>query len=186
MYIAQQKAIPLLPTLKKEEVLITADTLIWFEGEAIGKPKDYADAFQTLSRFSGHSHEVITAVCLTTTKKQGAFYDTTLVTFANLTPEMIDYYLTHYQPYDKEGREIFVGDVLQIDFVKAIVRFGKYRYYEEKKVLSGNGFYLECLNVMDPDCISPYEPDVLDKAEIIGNIFENPTLEYHFIGLRPK
>lgn len=88
--------------------------------------------------------------------------------------------------YDKEGREIFVGDVLQIDFVKAIVRFGKYRYYEEKKVLSGNGFYLECLNVRDPDCISPYEPDVLDKAEIIGNIFENPTLEYHFIGLRPK
>lgn len=88
--------------------------------------------------------------------------------------------------YDKEGREIFVGDVLQIDFVKAIVRFGKYRYYEEKKVLSGNGFYLECLNVMDPDCISPYEPDVLDKAEIIGNIFDNPTLEYHFIGLRPK
>lgn len=88
--------------------------------------------------------------------------------------------------YDKEGREIFAGDVLQIDFVKAIVRFGKYRYYEEKKVLSGNGFYLECLNVMDPDCISPYEPDVLDKAEIIGNIFENPTLEYHFIGLRPK
>lgn len=88
--------------------------------------------------------------------------------------------------YDKEGREIFVGDVLQIDFVKAIVRFGKYRYYEEKKVLSGNGFYLECLNVMDQDCISPYEPDVLDKAEIIGNIFENPTLEYHFIGLRPK
>lgn len=88
--------------------------------------------------------------------------------------------------YDKEGKEIYVGDVLQIDFVKAIVRFGKYRYYEEKEVLSGNGFYLECLNVMDPDCISPYEPDVLDKAEIIGNIFENPTLEYHFIELRPK
>ncbi|ALL02224.1 hypothetical protein SanJ4211_0137 [Streptococcus anginosus] len=88
--------------------------------------------------------------------------------------------------YDKEGREIFVGDVLQIDFVKAIVRFGKYRYHGEKEVFSGNGFYLECLNVMDPDCISPYEPDVLDKAEIIGNIFENPTLEYNFIGLRPK
>ena len=103
MYIAQQKAIPLLPTLNEEEVLITADTLIWFEGEAIGKPKDYADAFQTLSRFSGHSHEVITAVCLTTTQKQVAFYDTTLVTFTSLTPEMIDHYLTHYQPYDKAG-----------------------------------------------------------------------------------
>ena len=100
--------------------------------------------------------------------------------------EDLKYITQSTRTYDKEGKEIFVGDVLQIDFVKAIVRFGKYRYYEEKKVLSGNGFYLECLNVMDPDCISPYEPDVLDKAEIIGNIFENPTLEYHFIGLRPK
>lgn len=100
--------------------------------------------------------------------------------------EDLKYITQSTRTYDKEGREIFVGDVLQIDFVKAIVRFGKYRYYEEKEVLSGNGFYLECLNVMDPDCISPYEPDVLDKAEIIGNIFENPTLEYHFIGLRPK
>ena len=97
--------------------------------------------------------------------------------------EDLKYITQSTRTYDKEGREIFVGDVLQIDFVKAIVRFGKYRYYEEKKVLSGNGFYLECLNVMDPDCISPYEPDVLDKAEIIGNIFENPTLEYNFIGL---
>lgn len=88
--------------------------------------------------------------------------------------------------FDKAGKEIFEGDVLQIDCIKAIVRFGKYRYHEEKEVLSGNGFYLECLNVIDPDCISPYEPDVLGKAEIIGNIFENPTLEYHFIGLRPK
>lgn len=100
--------------------------------------------------------------------------------------EDLKYITQSTRTYDKEGKEIFVGDVLQIDFVKAIVRFGKYRYYEEKKVLSGNGFYLECLNVMDQDCISPYEPDVLDKAEIIGNIFENPTLEYHFIGLRPK
>lgn len=100
--------------------------------------------------------------------------------------EDLKYITQSTRTYDKEGREIFVGDVLRIDFVKAIVRFGKYRYYEEKEVLSGNGFYLECLNVMDPDCISPYEPDVLDKAEIIGNIFENPTLEYHFIGLRPK
>ena len=100
--------------------------------------------------------------------------------------EDLKYITQSTRTYDKEGREIFVGDVLQIDFVKAIVCFWKYRYYEEKKVLSGNGFYLKCLNVMDPDCISPYEPDVLDKAEIIGNIFENPTLEYHFIGLRPK
>ena len=74
---------------------------------------------------------------------------------------------------DANGNEIFEADVLRNNA-------------QEYIFLAGNGFYLECLNVMDPDCISPYEPDVLDKSEIIGNIFENPTLEYNFIGLRPK
>lgn len=87
---------------------------------------------------------------------------------------------------DKTGKEIFEGDVLQIDYVKAIVRFGQYRYYDNagKDVLTGNGFYLECLNVMDPDCISPYETDVLDKAEVIGNIYENPEYNQNFVGFR--
>lgn len=89
---------------------------------------------------------------------------------------------------DKNGKEIFEGDVLQIDFIKAIVRFGQYRYYDNagKDVLTGNGFYLECLNFMDPDCISPYETDVLDKAEIIGNIYENPEYDQNFVGFRIK
>ena len=87
---------------------------------------------------------------------------------------------------DKNNNEIFEGDVLQIDYIKAIVRFGQYRYYDNagKDVLTGNGFYLECLNVMDPDCISPYETDVLDKAEIIGNIYENPEYDQNFVGVR--
>lgn len=89
---------------------------------------------------------------------------------------------------DKNDKEIFEGDVLQIDFIKAIVRFGQYRYYDNagKDVLTGNGFYLECLNVMDPDCISPYETDILDKAEIIGNIYENPEYDQNFVGFRIK
>lgn len=84
---------------------------------------------------------------------------------------------------DKNSKEIFEGDVLQIDFIKAIVRFGQYRYYDNagKDVLTGNGFYLECLNVMDPDCISPYETDILDKTEIIGNIYENPEYNQNFV-----
>lgn len=87
---------------------------------------------------------------------------------------------------DKNSEEIFEGDVLQIDYIKAIVRFGQYRYYDNngKDILTGNGFYLECLNVMDPDCISPYETDVLDKAEIIGNIYENPEYDQNFVGVR--
>ena len=89
---------------------------------------------------------------------------------------------------DKNGKEIFGGDILQIDYIKAIVRFGQYRYYETvgKDVLTGNGFYLECLNVMDPDCISPYETDILHKAEVIGNIYENPEYDQNFVGFRIK
>lgn len=89
---------------------------------------------------------------------------------------------------DKNSDEIFEGDVLQIDFIKAIVRFGQYRYYDNagKDVLTGNGFYLECLNVMNPDCISPYETDILYKAEIIGNIYENPEYDQNFVGFRIK
>lgn len=89
---------------------------------------------------------------------------------------------------DKNNKEIFEGDVLQIDYIKAIVRFGKYRYYDNagKDVLTGNGFYLECLNVMDPDCISPYETDILDKAEVIGNIYENPEYDQNFVGFTIK
>lgn len=87
---------------------------------------------------------------------------------------------------DKNDKEIFEGDVLQIDFFKAIVRFGQYRYYDNagKDVLTGNGFYLEYLRLMDPDCISPYETDVLDKTEIIGNIYENPEYDQNFVGVR--
>ena len=89
---------------------------------------------------------------------------------------------------DKNDKEIFEGDVLQIDFIKAIVRFGQYRYYdhERKNVFTGNGFYLECLNVMNPDCISPYETDVLYKTKIIGNIYENPEYDQNFVGFRIK
>lgn len=89
---------------------------------------------------------------------------------------------------DKHSEEIFEGDILQIDFIKAIVHFGQYRYYDNdgKDVLTGNGFYLECLNVMNPDCISPYETDILNKTEIIGNIYENPEYDQNFVGFRIK
>ena len=103
LYIAQEKAHAFSGEITEKEILITADTLIWFEGKAIGKPKDYADAMATLKAFSGKTHEVITAVCLKGKEQQRAFYESTQVTFSTLTPEMIDYYLTHYQPFDKAG-----------------------------------------------------------------------------------
>lgn len=113
--------------------------------------------------------------------------DTVMNDYITAYPDEIELMLST-NTKDKTGKEIFEGDILQIDYIKAIVRFGQYRYYDNagKDVLTGNGFYLECLNVMDPDCISPYETDILHKAEIIGNIYENPEYDQNFVGFRIK
>ena len=85
---------------------------------------------------------------------------------------------------DKNDKEIFEEDVLEIQGIKMIVKLGSYNYIETSK--SGNhtlgvmcdclGFYVECLNVAAPDKISPFEPETLKAGEIIGNIYENPEL----------
>jgi septum formation protein len=56
-----------------------------------------------LRQLSGKKHVVITGVCITSNNKQITFSDHTDVYFKSLTDEEIDYYLTHYQPYDKAG-----------------------------------------------------------------------------------
>ncbi len=85
---------------------------------------------------------------------------------------------------DKNGKEIFEGDVLEIQGIKMIVKFGSYKYLETSKsnghilgiLLDGLGFYVECINAADPDIISPFEPETLKNSQIIGNIYENKEL----------
>lgn len=85
---------------------------------------------------------------------------------------------------DKNGKEIFEGDVLEIQGIKMIVKFGSYKYLETSKnnghilgiLHDGLGFYVECINAADPDNISPFEPETLKNSQIIGNIYENPEL----------
>lgn len=85
---------------------------------------------------------------------------------------------------DKNGKEIFEGDVLEIQGIKMIVKFGSYKYLETSKnnghilgiLHDGLGFYVECINVADPDRISPFEPKTLKESYVIGNRFETPEL----------
>ena len=85
---------------------------------------------------------------------------------------------------DKNGREIFEGDILEIQEIKTIVRFGSYKYLETSKsnghtlgiLYDGLGFYVECINVNAPDNISPFEPETLKNGQIIGNIWKNGYL----------
>ena len=103
VFLSKQKAEAYLFTLEDQVLLITADTIVWNETEVIGKPKDREDAIRMLRSLSGHEHQVVTGVCLTTTKKQETFSVVSSVRFASLTDEEIIYYVDKYKPFDKAG-----------------------------------------------------------------------------------
>ena len=102
-HIARGKAEAYRSLIQADELVITADTIVWLDGTVMGKPKDEEEAKDMLMRLSGKTHQVITGVCLTTDSTQKTFATVTDVTFATLTDEEVDYYVTRYQPMDKAG-----------------------------------------------------------------------------------
>ena len=102
-FLAKLKASAFEADLEKNDILITSDTIVWLNNKALGKPKDYDDAFEMLSEMSGTTHKVITSVCLKTTNKEIVFFEETLVTFTKLSADEIKYYLDNYKPFDKAG-----------------------------------------------------------------------------------
>ena len=103
-YISMQKAKAYIPTLAADEVLITSDTIVYVDGKVLGKPKDADDARDMLRMLSGRTHEVITGVTIVEAGAEPrSFATTTRVTFKQLTDQEIDYYITHYRPFDKAG-----------------------------------------------------------------------------------
>lgn len=102
-HISRGKAEAYRSLIQADELVITADTIVWLDGTVMGKPKDEEEAKDMLMRLSGKTHQVITGVCLTTASMQTTFATVTDVTFATLTDEEVDYYVTRYQPMDKAG-----------------------------------------------------------------------------------
>lgn len=103
LYISREKANAYIGQLHPDELLITADTIVWLDGQVLEKPKDEADACRMLRALSGKTHQVFTGVCLSTTEKQVAFSCQSDVTFCQLTEEEINYYVQQYHPLDKAG-----------------------------------------------------------------------------------
>ena len=103
VFLAELKAESLLPDLNDNDLLITADTIVWLNGTVLGKPKDKPEAIAMLKKLSGCEHLVISGVCLSSTKKQSSFYSVTKVRFNTLREGEIDYYASNYNPYDKAG-----------------------------------------------------------------------------------
>ena len=103
LYIAREKADAYKALLQPDELMITADTVVWLDGRVLGKPADREEALQMLRSLSGHTHEVFTGVCITTTRWQRCFAAQTEVHFSTLSEDEISYYVDNYRPYDKAG-----------------------------------------------------------------------------------
>lgn len=103
VYIAKKKANAYKSSMAANELLITADTVVWTFDKILGKPKDREDAVSMIQTLSGHVHEVITGVCVATKDRQIDFSVFSAVSFSKLDEEEIAYYVDKYKPFDKAG-----------------------------------------------------------------------------------
>lgn len=103
-YISRAKAHAYEGKLKEDQILITADTIVWLDGQMLGKPHDEAEAYSMLRALSGKTHQVFTAVTFVQKgKAMETVVDKTDVTFCELTDEEIRHYIQKYRPFDKAG-----------------------------------------------------------------------------------
>ena len=102
-YIVKNKSNAFNELIKEHEIIITADTLVWFENKCLGKPKDKREAKQMLKLFAGKSHNVITSVGFLTMSNFKILTESTTVKYKDLTNSEIDYYVENVNPIDKAG-----------------------------------------------------------------------------------
>ena len=102
-FLSNLKADAYLSHLKKEDMIITADTVVILDNHIYGKPKDAEDAKRMLKELSGRTHKVVSGVTVLTADKRVSFSDTTEVKFAEISEEDINYYVDSFNPTDKAG-----------------------------------------------------------------------------------
>lgn len=103
VYLAGVKAASFRNRLSDNEIVITADTIVWCNNRNLGKPSDEDEARQMIRDLSGNTHEVITGVVILSLLKEKSFSVSTKVTFAVLSEEEINYYIEKFRPFDKAG-----------------------------------------------------------------------------------
>lgn len=102
-YISRNKAKAYRTSMAPNELLITADTIVYLGGEVMGKPKSAEEAKSMLHRLAGNFHQVITGVTIVAGERMDNFAVTSQVKFADITDEEIDFYVDNYLPFDKAG-----------------------------------------------------------------------------------
>lgn len=103
MFLARKKALAYKADVAEGGLVITADTLVALDDLLLGKPTDLKDADRILRQISGRKHQVITGVCIMSSRKSESFFVKTDVSFKMLRDNEIEYYLENYNPIDKAG-----------------------------------------------------------------------------------
>jgi septum formation protein len=103
LFLAKKKGEAYAHLLKRNTLIITADTIVWFDNNVLGKPKNREEAVNMLQQLSGNTHQVYTGVCVKTKLKEITFCTRSDVRFAILDDEEINFYIDKFTPYDKAG-----------------------------------------------------------------------------------
>ncbi|MBO7189641.1 MAG: septum formation protein Maf [Alistipes sp.] len=102
-YLSALKSRSYPNALNYNDILITADTVVVLDGKVLGKPQDEAEARAMLANLSGSEHIVVTGVTLRSAERLHTFSSESVVRFAELTAEQIEYYVQNFRPMDKAG-----------------------------------------------------------------------------------
>lgn len=101
-YLAKKKS-EAFDQLAANQIVVTSDTIVWFEERPLEKPRDRTHALEMLLSLSGKMHEVFTSVCFKTKNQIKIINDVTRVWIDPLSKQELSYYIDHYQPMDKAG-----------------------------------------------------------------------------------
>ena len=103
-HLAQRKALNISKLkLPKNYLLITADTTVLINGKILNKPVNKKQSLKMLREISNQSHQVITGICIKTSKKETLFSVSSEVVFKNLSLDEMTYYIENFKPFDKAG-----------------------------------------------------------------------------------
>ena len=101
-FLAHKKA-EAFDALQSNQIVITSDTIVWFEGRPVEKPRDRNHALAMLESLSGTMHEVFTSVCFKTRNDAKIVHDCTKVWIEQQSSQELEYYVDHFHPMDKAG-----------------------------------------------------------------------------------
>jgi septum formation protein len=102
-YIAVKKMKAIEININKNQIVLTADTVVVLDNKIYEKAGNLAEAKKMLLELSGRVHTVMTGVCIKTLTQTIEFTEKSEVQFRILSNEAIDYYLANFNVLDKAG-----------------------------------------------------------------------------------